>query len=409
MMAVRLLWLVPATEVGLMLYLIWTRTPDVPMVDEWFLVETVRRWREGTLDLAHLLSFHNEHRIFIPRVISLAVIQATDWHRQIWMTVNVIIAIATFGFFLQAFRRSLRDTLLTSAVAVALAIVFFAPSQKYNYLMPFQTAFFSTIFGVALTHWATATGRPIALPFTGALIATLSTVGGLMVWPAYAVTIWQRSKPAFAAWCATGAISMALYFTPKPVTNAVHIFDPIRNVLFSLAFIGAPLGFPDPIIAMVFGAAGLAALAIYTAAVARHGDNEASMLPWLCLAAFVLLNAGITSYGRLMAGYGLAMSPYRQAFSLLFWMALIVIAAIALARHAMRRMLIALPLAIFTAAFVRSAYVAYTTWDVDNQVRQQNCIVEWEACPPEVRYIFTYRSPPYPEFLREQRLSIFRH
>lgn len=33
MMAVRLLWLVPATEVRLMLYLIWTRTPDVPMVD----------------------------------------------------------------------------------------------------------------------------------------------------------------------------------------------------------------------------------------------------------------------------------------------------------------------------------------------------------------------------------------
>src|SRR5262249_22494884 len=152
-----------------------------------------------------------------------------------------------------------------------------------------------------------------------------------------------------------------------------HIFDPIRNALFSLTYIGAPLSYPYPVPAMILGGAGVAFMVVCTVALAWH-RGLAAVLPWLCLAAFVALNAAITSYGRLIGGYDLAMSPYRQAFSLLFWIALSVVAVSTLASRSTPRALIAVPLAIFAAAFVRSAYVAHVAWNVDEQVRQQRCI-----------------------------------
>ncbi|MGO8946376.1 MAG: hypothetical protein ACLQUY_01675, partial [Ktedonobacterales bacterium] len=71
--AMRLLvLLVPLSLILGLLWVIWTRTADVPYWDEWETVLLVQHADQGTLTFHDLVAFHaNVHRIIIPRLIDL--------------------------------------------------------------------------------------------------------------------------------------------------------------------------------------------------------------------------------------------------------------------------------------------------------------------------------------------------
>src|SRR5215467_5195386 len=122
----RYLLLVPALyELALILGMIWTGTTSIPWWDEWRTVDTVRALQTGTLSFQDLVAFHNEHRIILPRILDLLLIVPTHWNRQVEMTFDLAVAVATYALLCLVIYRTVRSHHVAFAVCALGAVLAF--------------------------------------------------------------------------------------------------------------------------------------------------------------------------------------------------------------------------------------------------------------------------------------------
>src|SRR4051794_17919490 len=144
----HLLLALPACQIGAILWLIWTRTPHVPDWDEWKLTNFLDLADLGRLQLATFWGFHNEHRIVIPNLVLFALILLTHWNRQLLMTSNLGIGIATAALLFGGIRRTIGATGY-AILFVPTSLLLLSAAHFENWLLPFQATFIWTSFGVA--------------------------------------------------------------------------------------------------------------------------------------------------------------------------------------------------------------------------------------------------------------------
>ena len=77
--------------------LVWRFHVDVPFWDQWDFVPDLDRLFSGQLDLSFLFRQHNEHRMFFPRLIMLALARVTHWSIGWELVVSYLL---TWGIFL---------------------------------------------------------------------------------------------------------------------------------------------------------------------------------------------------------------------------------------------------------------------------------------------------------------------
>jgi uncharacterized membrane protein len=95
---------------------------------------------DGTLRLASLFKPHNEHMIFIPRLIHALVAQVTSWSISAEFTLLFLTYLATFGIIAAMTRRAYKAQSKTGYLTVlfAISLFFFSPAQHNNFWWTFM-------------------------------------------------------------------------------------------------------------------------------------------------------------------------------------------------------------------------------------------------------------------------------
>ncbi len=346
-LAATLVCFLPAVAlVAIILWVIWTRTAQVPYWDEWAFVPLVLHADQGKLTLAELWAPHaGVHRIVLTRLVDLAIIRLTNWNRQVEMTFHLAISIGGAWLLYSLLRATLRSARLALALVVPLSLLYFSLGQFANWFAPFELALIGSLFGLLLAVRA-VTARTAPLPWhrfglalLGALIAMLSAFPGMMVWLAVLPTLVthahrdRRGRLQLLLWSTATLEAWLLYvagFAPYPVR--APLFDVLRYIWL---YLGAPLGYPSMARSEVFG---VLAMALWPVAIALYwllGGSLRRLLPWLDVSLFVTLCTLATVDGRIGVGPRSALFSRYQIYSALWWIALTAISALALERLAL--------------------------------------------------------------------------
>ncbi|BDA79156.1 hypothetical protein LPTSP3_g20860 [Leptospira kobayashii] len=155
---------------------------DVPFWDQWdgeadsIYLPILR----GNYNPLHLISQHNEHRIFFTRVLSIAIFLLNGyWSTVIVMQIQAMIPAAIAGFFAQTIVNR------SYPACLGIAIYFAAPLGTENMLWGFQSQFyFMILFSVISLYYFSlgeSNSKSILLAFVFSVFAFFNIASGALV------------------------------------------------------------------------------------------------------------------------------------------------------------------------------------------------------------------------------------
>jgi len=297
---------------------------DVPYWDEWVELAFYAARQAGTLTAHDIWAQHNEHRIPLSRLISVALFDLLgEWNVVAQMAVSA----AVMGLSAAGLGYTLVRLGVSPLIVVAVAVLLTSPLQWENILWGYQIHCFTLLLGIVVAVGAVALdaalrARTIAWAILGCLIATFSFASGLAVWPAIGAMLALRavllvgspravlaSRPllgrlgAFAvAALATAALYFHGYVAPH---NELGAPSPLAFAIWMLRVLGYPLLEAPSVLHMGLAVALWACVGLALAGYARRRDATARDRLVLCSGLlFVLLASGaIIGYGRGAASY----------------------------------------------------------------------------------------------------------
>ena len=167
-------------------------------------------------NLSTLWMQHNENRIFVPNLIVLLLAHTTGFNIHIEEYLSAVIAVTAVALVLLAHRRRSPSTPIVLYLPVAILMLSFV--QWWNALFGFQLAWYMDL--VCLAAMIYVLDRPALgwWPFAGAatiaLIGSLSSLQGLLLWFIGLYLLYARSRPwsSVAIWSTCGFVTWVLYF-----------------------------------------------------------------------------------------------------------------------------------------------------------------------------------------------------
>jgi hypothetical protein len=325
---------------------------DVPFGDQWDgIAPLFVKMRSGTLGFSDFFAFHNEHRIFFPRLLIFSLAKLTNWNVRaevalIWVLASLcalnvwrLARVTGFG------TAPSRWWLLLSA-----NLLLFTPMQWENVLWGFQVGFFLPLAAMTALPWAACGPSRLgnfAFTMMLSLISTFSIASGFCSWLLCApllLFLGEKGKArdeiiAWAIWITVALASVAIYFhgykAPLLHPNQLEVLqEPVPACQFILAYLGNPFCYGTqlgaPVVAPVTGAillGALAAAAIYVWRWRRDRALVAQTLPWMALSSITLCNGVLTMVGRLGYGISGALQSRYISFSVLLPIALLFLGA----------------------------------------------------------------------------------
>jgi hypothetical protein len=304
---------------------------DVPYYDQWVVIAPLLASQAtGGPAFSALLSAHNEHRPFFPRVIFLTLAYLTNWNVKYEMVLTWLAVCATSAGLWALQRRTLHELTPRSRTGLMIAanVFLFCPIQFESLLWGFQLSVVLPATATVLAV-AAASGRwreDIRGAVCGllALVSTLSTGNGVLTWcvtwPALAMapTVSQRHR-RLALWLfplaggiVIGAYLHGYHLLSGRLPDAVLV-NAIGAIHFLVVFIGAPFGrgtIVDPVVLATW--AGVIELGVVVAAtgmaVCGGPDLRRRATPWLMIATFVVLSGALAASARVSEGVQAAMA-----------------------------------------------------------------------------------------------------
>lgn len=330
------LLLVPLFHVAGLLWLIWFRSFDVPVIDEWSLLFLMREFRDGTLGFDDFWGYQSVHRIVATRVVSWPLMELTGWNRQVLMTLGLITTVATMGFLLQSVGRSTGILRAGGLRAAGLTLLFLSFAQARVWLQPFLIAFILASFGAALTTWGLTQPRtrtwPFALAIVGALVSSLSFLAGLFTWFVFLPAVWFHGRRRTAMWLVATVAVCVPYLWGFPANysdtgGVLSVGDAVGGALgYVLAYLGGSISNLYLERAQVFGALSVGLMVLNLFLMIRQRRRFDDVLPWLGLAVFVVATGLLTFLGRSELGADQPLSHRYQPIQSLWWVSVAVVA-----------------------------------------------------------------------------------
>ena len=319
---------------------------DVPFWDQWWVIALSEALHLHVLTFSQLFAQLNEHRLFFPRVIILA-INALSHGNVKWdlAALWLLAAIVLFNVY-----RLAQKTLEGSAVRLLTttwlaSLLIFSPIQYQNWLWGMQVDMLlpMTCLSTALLALYSSRGPWLKLWIAAALatVAGYSYLNGLSCWVLLIPALLRQfaGRPtkarAFGLWIALAAINLAAFFyqylflstQPRLADLASHA----ELVAMSfLAFLGSPLAFGTLIdeerLAHLIGFA----VVILAGAVCLRFLNLRKQpgivwrcLPWLTIGAYGLATAVIVTIGRATSSPARLLESRYTSFSIYVLIALV--------------------------------------------------------------------------------------
>ncbi len=369
---------------------------NVPIVDQWGLVGLFNAIARHTGIAAALLQRNNEHPVFFPKLIWVALAFATKWNVRVDLLATLVPMAAMFLAFARMVFGELppsaggpsspsgprsasglpkKDGWVMIASLAVTSLLLFSLVHSDTYLGGFQLSFTLTNAAVIAAIWSlsAAHARPLLgliLAWLCCIVASFSSLHGMLAWivilPCLFTVLETRRAKVIAAGC-TGllaAASVAAYsfaFTPgsKVADPSFWYKHPLDVVKFFLAVLGLPLIIRNVSVAEhVAGLVGAAVLALFLSGAyfTFRRASWRSAAPWISIGLFGLGFAGMVSIGRTSWGLSGAVAANRYTICTI----LVTIASVQLWRQALtdqpgrRRAFLALALLLSTASLAAS-------------------------------------------------------
>lgn len=323
----------------LIAWFVWTCSVDVPFWDEWALLPMLQKSFTGELTWAELFEQHNEHRIFFPRLLYIAIAHLWGFNVVIPMFLNFLLAcVIAFSFFRVQLKTILLPLEHRLAIWFLANLVLFTPFQSHAWLWGICVTNSIPLLALSLCLWVSYSSLTQTWKFllcAGlSFFATFSTGNGMLTWALafpllFKADSWPRvfqRKWAMLLWI-TLAIGCATFYFKGYVKPTLHpslasAWDsPLVAMRYFLAFLGAPLGHGSGIIPQILSKfAGIILLGLYGPLCAyvawqRQYDLFERALPWIVLGLYSLINAAAITIGRTGFGLDQALSPRYAVFS----------------------------------------------------------------------------------------------
>jgi len=318
---------------------------NVPYGDEWSLLSLFGKWESHQLTFADLFAEHNGHRILIPRLIYLALIQLTHGNTKAEMFFSLFLCILISAGLFVLLRRTVRgSTAKQLALWAFINLFLFSPIQAENWLWGFQLQIFLSnlcLVGaiVCVTSDATRFVR-IAGTLAFGLAGTFSFGNGLLIWPVILfLLVCRREKVLFlAAWIGVAALVVLAYLPGYQGHDAVRpVISWFDYPLYFFGFLGAPLArIPNsqPLtLPVIIGSILVAAFLGIAVQLARRRAGLWNAAPWLALGAYVIGSAVMATTARSHLGPEHALDSRYTTVSVILLVSLVGLVASVMSRE----------------------------------------------------------------------------
>lgn len=382
----------------------------IPLLDSWEFADDLRRADAGEYGPGDLWALHNEHRILLPRLLFFADAWLTSWRGTFLLAAILLVQLAHAVVIARLVRRaggSGPAALATFAFALGCGFAFV---QVENLLWSFQIQFVG-VFLLA-TAAAAAMGWHLGLAMLMALLATLTMVNGLIVWPVLLFVAWMQRRPRRELVLLGGAFLLVTVLYLIGWQRVDRHADPLESLgqvpkvfLFAIAYLGNPLRHYGFAVCTALGAVGVGAWGFLAWRAWRQRELVQSAL--LGAALFVLATALLTGLGRINFDAGYALSSRYATGGLVFWALLG--PALFLALGPARRWIAPAAAAGFLLALVgqqRASLEEAIPWfDRMDRATTAAWLGVQDADHLGLVYAWPERQPPREEFLRRARLA----
>ena len=283
---------------------------NVIWYDQWDDIRLIAHPTLGTL-----WAQHNEHRMFFPNLIVLALAHTTHFNILVEEYLGGLMLVMSIGLLIWAHKRRSLSTPWLYYCPVAIISLSFV--QVGNALWGFQMAWYLIMLALALALFLldrpSLTWLVLIGAITAATVGTFSSLQGLLIWPVGLVLLYCRSrqKGVVMAWLASGFVATVVYFyhfssSATGVNNAYAFSHPIAALQFFFLAIGDVTGQPLPFIGrsdsiMLLGIV-IVAVAIWAVAAYGFRRNRLGGPIGVSLICFGLLFAASITAGRLSYG-----------------------------------------------------------------------------------------------------------
>lgn len=283
---------------------------NVPYGDEWSVLSLFEKWESRQLTFAGLFAEHNGHRILIPRLIYLALIQLTHGNTKAEMFFSLILCILTSAGLYILLRRTVRgSTVKHLALWAFINLFLFSPIQAENWLWGFQLQIFLSNLCLVGAIVCVISGAALSVRLASALAfgvaGTFSFGNGLLIWPVILfLLICRREKVLFpAAWIVVAGLVVLAYLPGYQGHDAVRpVVSWFDYPLYFFGFLGVPLArIPNsqPLTLPVIIGSILVALFLGMAVqLMRRRAGLGNAAPWLALGAYALGSAFMAMVAR---------------------------------------------------------------------------------------------------------------
>jgi hypothetical protein len=372
---------------------------NVPHWDEWQAsAPVVIKTAEGALSLADLLKPHDQPRIFFTHLTTALVTALAAWDVRLEMWVSFALALLSFGLILAIQQRIHAPSL--PWIAVPFALLIFAVRQRQNWLMGFQTAWFFWMFFALLALWLLVRlpvrKRSLVPILLCALCASYAYLSGLALALAMLPALWLRGyrKPIhYGIWLGAAALYTGLYFTNYAFVDQGFQAQVTAQLwhypLYVLRYLGAPFVPDEPDfqgLSLILGISGVALMAFDLAYLWCKISPVARAVP-IALSLFCLANGALAAIGRVkpdLLEYFWARpttSRYVTAANL-FWIALLMLGAMAFSqKSAPRRLVAAANGAFFSLAALGYLFANMTTPTYIATPEDRLCVLNYLRAP----------------------------
>ena len=216
-------WLIPiATFLGFAipavsyLWMIHADGVNVIFADQWDDVALIGHAFSGTLHLSTLWAQHYENRIFFPNLIVLALAYTTHFNVVTEEYLSAFMLFGATALVICAHKRRSPERRWIWYCPVAFLLLSLA--QAVNALWGFQMAWYLVLLMITLALFLLdqeTTRWPVfGCAIAAAVIASFSSLQGLLVWPAGLLLIYLRRRPRHLAitWIGSAVLTGVIYF-----------------------------------------------------------------------------------------------------------------------------------------------------------------------------------------------------
>lgn len=241
---------------------------DVPFFDEWiFMGQILDRIEDSSLSFSEIVAPHNEHRIASTVLTYVATKGINSWNRICASYLNAYTALAGLFVYLifswHVFRRC--GTFFCLVFILISSSLFFSSQAYENWSWGFQIQWFqlnlSVLIALSILGSRHLSILKIVIAICFGVIASLSTAGGLLLWPTGLMPIWLRTSSKSEKvslgmiWGLSGAVVWKCYHLGLPSKNLLANVNGHFVELFEtfLCLMGAPISNLNTTWAITFG------------------------------------------------------------------------------------------------------------------------------------------------------------